>query len=221
MTEAVSAPQGPVTLQIGEISFLNDKAVKIGHHDFLFVNGCNVSGFKIGDKVNAKIQGNKLTELTHRAEEQHPGEMKTGSGKISVIDLNKPYFEYTYTYQGNPVPSKFFQVSDAAKATLANYKVGDEITATWTVHDGNKKVLQNVGPKVVKPAFGGGGWKGTPKDPAAEAKKQRMIVRQNVLDRAVELWIATKPADTKNATENDLKSILFVAERFEEWVMRE
>jgi len=172
----------------GTVTKMFGNTIVVGK-DSMFVNNTDITGIKELDdveysKVGFNLETIKKVGSTAPAAAQ-PGEMKSGGGKITAIDLDKPFFEYSYLYQGAPSSSKFYQISDAAKAQLAQYHVGDEISATWTV-DGTKKTLQGVGPKQNK--FGGKGG-GKPFDPVADAKRQRMIVRQSCLDRAVSLWI--------------------------------
>jgi len=204
----------------GTVSKMFGNTIIIGK-DSLFVNGANVSGVKEFDEVKYTKVGFNLETIEKVSSSAapaaaQPGEMKTGGGKITIIDLDKPYFEYSYLYQGAPSSSKFFQISDAAKVQLAQYHVGDEIQATWTVFDGNKKLLQGVGPKQNK--FGGKGG-GKPFDPVADAKRQRMIVRQSCLDRAVTLWINGTPGVP--FTQDNRDQLFAMAEDFEKWVMRE
>lgn len=222
MSEAAAA-QSPMTVEIGDISMITEKGIKISHYPMVFLNGHSVEAFKVGEKVTAKIQGDKLVSIEKRTDEPappqptKPAEMKSGSGKVVQVDLNKPYFEYSYIWQGNTTSSRFFQMTDAAKEQLKAFKPGDEITATWTVHDGNKKTLQGVTVKGSKP-FGGGGFKGTPRDPVAEAKTQTMIVKQNTLDRSVQLWINGNPG--KEPTEADDERILKRMEKYAARVMQ-
>ena len=102
---------------------------------------------------------------------------------------------------------------DFAKTTL---KVGDVVTCEYE-QVGWDKTLLKVG---LKPAAtGGGGFRGAPRDPVAEAKKQRMIVRQSCLDRAVSLWINGTPGVP--FTQDNRDQLFAMAEDFEKWVMRE
>lgn len=157
-------------------------------------------------------------------------QIKTGSGTITRIDPSLPFLEYEFSWNDKVTGEKksakcpFMLFGLDAKAAMQNtqLKVGDTVQCEYE-QNGWDKTLLKFGPKQVS---SGGGWR-KPFDPVAAAKKeafeerkQQMIVRQSSLDRAVELWISTKPANQQNCTENDLKTILDVAGKFEMWVMR-
>lgn len=156
-------------------------------------------------------------------------QMKTGSGTITRIDKDLPFLEYEFSWTDRTTNEKksakcqFMVFSPTFKEEFKNtsLKTGDIVQCEYE-QNGWDKVLMKAGPKQVS---SGGGWR-KPFDPVAAAKKeafeerkQQMIVRQSSLDRAVELWISTKPANV-TCTENDLKTILDVAGKFEMWVMR-
>ena len=157
-------------------------------------------------------------------------QIKTGSGTITRIDPSLPFLEYEFSWNDKVTGEKksakcqFMLFGNEAKEAIQKtpLKVGDLVSCEYE-QVGWDKTLLKFGPKQVS---SGGGWR-KPFDPVAAAKKQefeetrqKMIVRQSSLDRAVELWIATKPANQQNCTENDLKTILDVAGKFETWVMR-
>ena len=158
-------------------------------------------------------------------------QLKTGSGTITRIDPTLPFLEYEFSWNDKVTGEKksakcqFLLFGNEAKEAIqkTTLKVGDLVSCEYE-QVGWDKTLLKFGPKQVS---SGGGWR-KPFDPVAAAKKeafedrkQQMIVRQSSLDRAVELWISTKPANQQNCTENDLKTILDVAGKFEMWVMRQ
>lgn len=150
-------------------------------------------------------------------------QLKTGSGTITRIDPTLPFLEYEFSWNDKTTGERksakcqFMLFGNDAKESIKTtpLKVGDIVQCEYE-QNGWFKTLLKFGPKQVS---SGGGWK-KPFDPVAAAKKQEFEVRQSCLDRAVELWISTKPANQQNCTENDIKTILDVAGKFEMWVMR-
>jgi len=152
--------------------------------------------------------------------------MKTGSGTITRIDAQLPFLEYEFTWNDRTTQEKksakcqFMvfdpKLKDEFKTTAL--KIGDVVTCEYE-QNGWDKVLLKAG---LKPAgnFGGGGFRGAPRDPVAEARKQRMIVRQSCLDRAVETFKYQNP-DIRNLVGKDVVTcVTEIASRYEEWVCR-
>lgn len=201
MTKSISAT----------ISRINGNCITLGKEN-LFINEVVLDGLKEYDEVIYTKSGSNLVTIEKYTP---PAETKTGGGKITVLDLLNSALEYTYFWQGAPATGKIFQFSEEVKPKLGKYHVGDEVTLTWTVL-GNKKTLIDIGPKQVKK---GGG---RPFDPVADAKRQRLIVRQSCLERALTLHLARSADEiTQSRGVDQVSSITGIAEEFEKWVMRE
>jgi hypothetical protein len=146
----------------------------------------------------------------------------TMGGKIVQISSSPVYLKITrHNKTSDKDEEKYwleqFMSKDAAQKVISGeFKDGDEINFTIDKtkrFDGGYQLLTDISPKK-QSSF---------RHPfqQADPARDRRIVRQSSLDRSVELWISLKPADKKELTEEALKSILTIAERFEEWVMRE
>lgn len=148
------------------------------------------------------------------------------SGKILQISTSPIYLKITrFNKSKNQEEEKYWLEQHMDKAAVekvlsGEFKPDAEITVTIDTtkrFDGGIQLLKDIAPK----SNGGYRHPFQPTDPAVAEKRDRRIVRQSSLDRSVELWISLKPSDKKELTEDALKSILLIAERFEEWVMRE
>jgi len=216
VTPAEPPKQEPITLAIGDVSMLTEKGIKIGSHEMVFINGVDLKDIKEGTKVNGKIQGNKLVSI--EVAQPSPAELRNGHGTIKFIDLDKPFLSYEFTWkdkQTNEPKSaiqEFSKFTDQAKGSLNRFKVGEKISVKFS-GGGKTATLHEI---EVDTGRGRGGYQ---RDPVAEARRQLLMVRENVLNRAVELWINGNPG--KVCVEADEDTILKRAEFFEKWVVRE
>lgn len=195
----------------GTVTLVSDQAVMIGHKP-LHKGTVDLTGIAVGHNVDYEFDQPTET-LTYIRKAMAPAqstEHKTGGGK--VVEISPTSIAYEFTWNGQTIKKPFTEFTDQARAKLGQFKIGDLVSVKYV-----GKICEDIEPKQNK--FGGGGFK-KPYDPAADEKRQRMIVRQSCLDRSVTLWLGCKPATCTNATENDLNTILKTAERFEGWVMR-
>ncbi len=137
---------------------------------------------------------------------------REGDSKVLILKLD-----------GN---EEWFQVTEEGKKNLVRLKDGQNVKLDFD------RVGSEYHVKMLLPADENGkydkdGWvkgtegkgRGRPFDPVADAKRQRMIVRQSSLERAESLWINGNPG--RDPTPEDEDKILTRAEKFEKWVMRD
>ena len=173
---AVSAPLS------GTISRIEGNAIVIGK-DSLYINNADVTGVKLFDIVEYEKDGPNLKSIKTVTTSTVAKEVKSGGGKIIQIDPSKPYLEYSYFYQGNTVSSKFYHFSESVKQKLSQFKIGDEISVSFS-KIGDKKTLDDIGPKQAKKGGGSGGYR---IDPIIDLIKNFSILHEAILDKA-EKW---------------------------------
>ncbi|HWQ63749.1 MAG TPA: hypothetical protein VN429_04980 [Methanospirillum sp.] len=139
---------------------------------------------KVFDDVEYEKEGSNLKKVTKKdSAPSTTKETKSGGGKIIQIDPSKPYLEYSFFYQGSPVSSKFYNFTENVKQKLSQFNVGDEISVSFS-KVGDKKILEDIGPKQAKKGGGSGGYKA---DPIIDLIKNFSILHEAVLDKA-EKW---------------------------------
>jgi|GEM_PF-4532562 len=225
-----SSPQTPVAQPAkadefqeitGDVSMLTEKGIKIGSHEMVFINGISLGDIKEGTSVKAKISGNKLIEIEkYTAPTTAPAiqglkEDQTAL-KCILLDETQPHVilvnlkgEFRKTVE----KEAFDQVREVQPGKLIRYstdktKAGNPIKSFWEVDETGKSI---------KPRGGGKG--GRPYDPVADAKRQRLIVRQSSLERSIQVWVNGNPG--KEPTPEDDDRILSRMEKYAERVMKE
>lgn len=131
------------------------------------------------------------------------------SGKI--IKISPDVVTIEYEKDGKNISTGFFITAHPDK--FSSHAVGDMVTVSYQKGSSN---AVDIAPKSNGSPFG----MKKPFDPEADKRRQILIVRQSCLDRACSLWLGVKP-NTATINEEALKSIVDVAGRFEQWVMRE
>lgn len=214
MAEAAATP-ATVTIS-GILSIVTDKAVVIANSPY-HLNGVQVDQKNIGKTVSAQVCGNNLVSVSYP-----DPELSKGHGTIKILDIEKQVLEYEFTWKDKQTgevktgTKLFDRFTDAVKPIVSGFKIGDKVAVRFL-----GKTLHTIEVDTPKPF----GWSSKkPYDPEAEKRRQKYIARESVLDKAVNLWIATLPKDTYVTDDgllNAIPGILKVAEKFEEWVMRE
>ena len=126
--------------------------------------------------------------------------MKTAAIKeITPTGTWKDLFKFDYEMEGGEKGGALHKTKESP------YHVGQVIEYEITVND---KGYSNIKFANDKPAFSRGGF--TPKDPAEEAKKQAMIVRQSSVKVA---------ADLVGYGKIEYNQLLIVAQRITDWAI--
>ncbi len=211
-------PEPPVEIT-GDVSMLTEKGIKVGSHDMVYINGVDIGDIKVGTSVKAKISGRDLVEIEEFTPPIDPSKLRDGHGTIEAIDLTKPFLSYKFSWkdkQTNELKSAVQEFSriidDKVKQKASQFKVGDKITVKFSGGK-NDAVLYDIEKDTGK------GWGGRQYDPVAEAKRQRLIVRQSSLERSIQVWMNGNPG--KEPTPEDDDRILSRMEKYAERVMKE
>lgn len=152
-----------------------------------------------------EIEKQMVEEVAHKQEKQyhivHIGNGKLIASKgVEGDELNLNLKENALKY------FKSFKPGDLVKWKYAENSSTD-IVSLWKVdEDGHRpdRVTQ---------------FNGRPYDPVADARKQRLIVRQSSMERAVTLWVNGYPGSP--FTQESKDQLFAMADDIAEWVMRE
>lgn len=211
-------PADPVQEISGDVSMITEKGIKIVSHEMVFINGVSLGDIKHGHSVKAKIQGNTLLEIqkvTAPAASPSLKEDQTALKSVHLDDAQPHVILMNLKGEFRKIVEReaFDQVKEVSPGKLIRYstdksKPGNPIKSFWEVDDAGKSI---------KSRGGKGG--GRPFDPVADAKRQRLIVRQSSLERSLQAWMNGNPG--KEPSNEDDERILLRMEKYSERVMRE
>lgn len=175
----------------GTVTKLFGNTIVVGK-DSLFVNNTDITGIKELDDVEySKVGFNLETirKVSSPAPVSTPAELRNGHGIIKVLDLNKPYLTYEFSWKDKQTgelktaQQEFYQFTDTAKTKLSQFKAGDKIAVQFTGR-GSSAVLHEIGADKPKAPWGGGGSRS---DPTIDLIRNLSILNESILDKATDL----------------------------------
>jgi hypothetical protein len=188
-TNIESPKKEPMVSVTGDVSMLNEKGIKIGSHEMVYINGVDLGDIKGGSSVKAKISGNKLVEI-EKIESKGIGPQNLKEDQTFLksvhLDEDKPYVilaNLKGEFKKFVEKEAFDQVREIAPGKLIRYstdktKAGNPIKSFWEVDETGKSVKPRGGGK------GGGGYR---PDPMIELIKNFSIINEAVLDKSLDL----------------------------------
>lgn len=207
-----------------------------GNHEYLTSHLTLDPRFQTGDYVDAVIIAGRIQTIAYPpggepiepTKIQPTPQPKSEPAKVQAPTVQKPKVCRLLKRDGDAKAlvltllgaEKWFPLDENAQKNLKRLK------------DGQNVILGFMGETLTKllPATPGGGYDkegwvksfggpGRQFNPEADAKRQKMIVRQSSLERSVAIWINGNPG--KVCVESDEDTILKRADYFAGWVMSE